>query len=270
MEMGREDLSTHQNVLSMFDVVKREQGVWAAIRRIPAYIYKNYIRQLLPTWGYVEFNKVPIDIEIKVGDRYLPENWIPRSISYLGPNFEDPTYESALGMHLRNRVREGDQVVVVGAGWGVTSVIAARRVGNQGHVEAFEGAKKMVDEATKAIHINNVETRVNLNHCIVEADISLYDEAAGARTIKAADLPVCDVLELDCEGAEKHILPKLNFRPRVIIVETHGILGAPTDEIQGILSDMGYCIDSVDVADEGWEERCLSDDIMVICASCRD
>jgi hypothetical protein len=36
-----------------------------------------------------------------------------------------------------------------------------------------------------------------------------------------SELPPCNVLELDCEGAEVEILREMNIQPRVILVETH-------------------------------------------------
>jgi len=39
--------------------------------------------------------------------------------------------------------------------------------------------------------------------------------------IPSNQLPDCDVLEMDCEGADTSILSNLNIRPRVIIVEIH-------------------------------------------------
>jgi hypothetical protein len=46
--------------------------------------------------------------------------------------------------------------------------------------------------------------------------------------ISPAELPECDILELDGEGAESLILRNMTIRPRVIAVETHGVYGAPT------------------------------------------
>ena len=39
------------------------------------------------------------------------------------------------------------------------------------------------------------------------------------------------MLELDCEGAEVEILRELTIQPRVILVETHVLYGAPTDSL---------------------------------------
>jgi hypothetical protein len=60
------------------------------------------------------------------------------------------------------------------------------------------------------------------------------------KKIDVEDLPECDVLEMDCEGAEKEILKKLQIKPRVIIVETHPDFESPPSEIKSILISMNY------------------------------
>ena len=62
-------------------------------------------------------------------------------------------------------------------------------------------------------------------------------------------LPPCDVLELDCEGAEVEILSTMTIRPRVILTETHGLYGAPTPRVVELLGKIGYRTDVLGVAE---------------------
>jgi hypothetical protein len=65
-----------------------------------------------------------------------------------------------------------------------------------------------------------------------------------------SELPACDILELDCEGAESYILKNMTIKPRTIITETHGCYGAPEEEVKSILSKLGYDITSREVLDQ--------------------
>ena len=80
--------------------------------------------------------------------------------------------------------------------------------------------------------------------------------------MSAPQLPPCDVLELDCEGAEVDILQKMIIQPRGILVETHGLFGAPTVLVASLLQKRGYI-----VSDEGQAEpdpNCTKNDIRVL------
>jgi hypothetical protein len=63
-------------------------------------------------------------------------------------------------------------------------------------------------------------------------------------------LPECDVLVLDCEGAEVDILTQMDIWSDVVIVETHGIFDAPAKKIREILVEKGYKVLSKDVAEK--------------------
>ena len=42
------------------------------------------------------------------------------------------------------------------------------------------------------------------------------------------------------EGAEYDILRSMDQRPRELVIETHGLFDAPTDETKALLDGMGY------------------------------
>lgn len=62
-------------------------------------------------------------------------------------------------------------------------------------------------------------------------------------TLEPSALPECEVLELDCEGAEVGIIKNLNIRPRMIFVEVHPTkLTTDATEVNEQLKQKGYHI----------------------------
>ena len=78
-----------------------------------------------------------------------------------------------------------------------------------------------------------------------------FDEGHDAKIMSPRELPDCDVLNMDCEGAELPILEHMTVRPRVILVETHSQFGSPKQKILELLDNKGY--DVVDILDAGEE-----------------
>lgn len=175
-----------------------------------------------------------------------------------------PTYEAALLAGLRKRANPGDSVVVVGAGIGVTVAAAKKMIGEAGVVTCFEGSSRCLDDTRETLALNGLGDGIQLNHAIVGEDISVYKSDCPAQTVSAADLPECDILELDCEGAEIRILSELTIRPKTIIVETHGSHGAPTGQVSDILGRLGYTVEHLGVAEPYLEDYCRDNDIMVL------
>ncbi|WP_353221941.1 FkbM family methyltransferase [Salinisphaera sp. C84B14] len=210
----------------------------------------------------VVFNGIDSPYDWKLFDRMLPKRFRP---SYLDDVHD---YESALMEGLVSSVKHGDHVVVIGGGVGITAVSAANLAGKEGQVTCYEASQRQLPLIERCIARNGVEDRVTL----VPAAIARNSQAYGGKSfalpvMPASELPECDVLEMDCEGAEAEILDALRFRPRVIIVETHGVYGAPTQAIHEILDAKGY-----DVADFGWAEPrvanlCEKNDIRVLLGS---
>jgi hypothetical protein len=121
--------------------------------------------------------------------------------------------------------------------------------GPDGSVTVYEGAKRSADRVSAVTERNGVSGRVNVEHAVVAQGDNLSGSAGGADTVSPTDLPECDVLELDCEGAELEILRRMELQPRVILVETHDHLGAPIDEVEQVLKDRSYDIVSRDPFD---------------------
>jgi hypothetical protein len=69
---------------------------------------------------------------------------------------------------------------------------------------------------------------------------------------------------MDCEGAEVEILREMSIQPRVIVVETHGVLGAPTELVASLLEGRGYAVSHRGLADPGRTDLCIRHDVRVL------
>lgn len=151
-----------------------------------------------------------------------------------------PNYEQPLLACIRKYLASDSSVSIVGGGWGVSSVVAARVVRPVGSVTVFEAGIDQIEHIRETLVVNNLSEFIDVNHSVVGEPRSVWGEFGKAERISGKDLPSCDALILDCEGAEAKILPELNTHPETIIVETHSFLDAPEEEIRDILRDMGY------------------------------
>ena len=77
------------------------------------------------------------------------------------------------------------------------------------------------------------------------------------------------MLELDCEGAEISIIANMTIRPRVILVEAHGVLGAPTADVRDLLVAKNYEVTDLGWAEPSRMEECVNGDIRVLAAVLR-
>lgn len=181
------------------------------------------------------------------------------------PNLEN--YESAIIGSLKKHLRDGDQVVIIGGGWGVTSAIAASIVGEAGSVKTFEASPEYSEYVKETTELNRVGDKVKVITAVVSRSVTVRGDSESKNVIEASDLPDCDVLELDCEGAETDILDKLHINPRIIIVESHGHLDSPSDEVIEQLKMNSYEIIDKELAEkDGYAEMCRKNDIYVITA----
>ena len=234
--------------------ILREQGYAGLANRASGYLYRRTLRRMLPEKSAVRYADIAISRDRKVGDMIVPKAWVPADLRDI------PNYEEALISGIRAHVRTGDRVVVVGGGEGVTATIAAQMAGETGSVICFEGAGDCATKVEATAVRNDVAHRLTVRRAVVGAAIGVYgsEELRATVVVDPAELPTCDVLELDCEGAEVTILSKMAIVPRSIIVETHGLYGAPTVKVRQLLEDRGY-----DVVDLGWAEPSRLNDCKV-------
>lgn len=215
--------------------IRKDGGIEELFVRSLGFTYRNSIRRVLPTQGPAIWNGVKVPTTAthpqKLGDKYLP---VPFHYS-IRPRAEGGEVRA----HLDN-TSQGDQVVIIGGGRGVSSVVAARAVKPSGFVLIYEGSKKFSDIVRKAAEVNDVSEYVSVIEQSVGPEIEVYDRSNGG--ISPAELPSCDVLELDCEGAEKEIIEVMNVAPRVVIVEMHPVnFDHPSvDIVLQEIESMGY------------------------------
>lgn len=229
-------------------------------KRTAGYLYRRTIRIFLPTVAEVRYSGIPISRERKVGDAKVPGFLIPHPLEDI------PDYEKTLIDALRAQVRVGDRVIIVGGGEGVTAVVAAKAVGETGSVVCFEGSSWNVRKVQATAARNKVARRLRVEHAIVGEAIAVYGAAdqLSAVVVSPAELPECDILELDCEGAEILILRNMTIRPRVIAVETHGVYGAPTEMVKELLEKMNYAVEEWGLAEPRIAEDCEAHDIRIL------
>jgi hypothetical protein len=235
-------------------ILRQKRGAYHFARTL----YRGYLRPLLPVTGHVRYNGVKVDIALKLFDRVLPKEFSGVD------NIRD--YEDAIVSSILAHVRRGDVIVVVGAGWGVSTVVAAQTTGEHGSVICYEGSEEFYNRTKRAVELNRVADRVTVHHEVVSHARHLFGWGAATRHVKPAELPRCDILELDCEGAEAQILKSIQVRPRIVIVETHGLYGSCTEDVLRILENSSYEILSVQVAESRVEDFCKLNDIHVIVA----
>jgi hypothetical protein len=243
----------------MRDII-RADGMSGLAGRIIAYAYRRGVRPYIPFGEPVQYAGIPICYDRKFGDRIVPTAWVPNEALA----DDRPNYEGTLVAGLRETIRSGDSVVVVGGGYGVTAVVAALATGPSGTVRCFEGSKQRVTLVQKTAERNKV-TNLSVQHAVVAKSIHVYGSGSvvGA-ALPPSQLPACNVLELDCEGSEVEILRKLTIQPRVILVETHGLFDAPTDLVASLLDKRGYVVSHRGVADPWRVDYCTRNDIRVL------
>lgn len=231
--------------------VYHEEGVIPLLQKGIRFVYDSYLRPRLPK-RTVTYNSVLVRAA-HLGDSVLP--WHTTDL---------PGYEDALVRGIRKYVQEGDTVVLVGGGWGVSTVAAAEQTGDTGRILTFEGSKDAVEYVEETVQLNDVSGWVSVRHAIVARAVSLRGDYGGAKTVPPMELPECDVLVLDCEGAEIDILQEMTIKPQKIIVETHGLFGADTGTVTDVLDSRGYKVSDKRLAEPRLKEVCEENDIRVL------
>ena len=165
--------------------------------------YNALLRNRLPrTW------QVADDIAVRTG-RLLDQTQ--------NVEMEAPIRES-----VSNVVSSGDTVVIVGGGWGTSTVAASRAAGQGGSVIVYEAVSERITDIEETLSHNYTAAPVELVHAAVGPVSPESCEMFGApdgSSVTPGELPDADVVVLDCEGAEDHIVPTLETDE--IVVETH-------------------------------------------------
>jgi hypothetical protein len=220
----------------------KEEGTASLIIGVFNFLYNRTLRRASPP-AVLKYNSV------RVRTGYL----IDRIFPFVGGG--RPNYETGIVEGIRNHVRKGESVVIVGGGLGVATVVAARHVGEHGDVTCLEGSTEQIKKVRETMHLNNVSSRVRPRHALVGSDYAVWGEKGNPDRIAPNELPDCDVLIMDCEGAERDVLNNTDIQPEIIIVETHGIYDSPKSVVRDLLEKRGYEILSTRLADDDMLEK---------------
>lgn len=168
--------------------------------------------------------------------------------------FVDESYEDVLIDGIRSTVEPGDEVVEIGGGIGVSGVVAALCTTNSGHVTIYEASPTQASTIEETLSLNKVNQWVTL----IDRPVGSVSESSarrygydGADTVNPSDLPHCDVLILDCEGAEQEIIEAYTHRPRSIIAEVHPTKGADKGDLVKLLENREYTVSGI--GEEGYK-----------------
>ena len=194
------------------DIV-RVQGMSALAHRSIAYAYRRGVRPFSCNGAPVCYAGIPTCFDKKWSDRLVPASWLHNNMK------DEPGYEAALIGALNESVRPGDRVIVVGGGLGVTSVVAALRAGSSGNIQCFEGSKQQV-RLVQQTAVRNRITNITVHHAVVAKIVGTFHVVGTFNggvasdlgpVLPASQLPTCNVLEMDCEGAEVEILREMTI-----------------------------------------------------------
>lgn len=203
------------------------------------WLYNMTVRRVLPR-KIASLNGVPV-----------------RYVKLLDVTDTFPAYEASLVASIRKWVNGGEHAVIIGGGAGVSTVVTARCIELDGTVTVYEGNAEQADLVMETVELNNVGPTVRIRQMVVGEARSVWGGADDCTPLPPEDLPGCDVLVMDCEGAESVVLDSLDIDPDIIIVETHGHLNSPTDKVQSLLVDQGY-----QVVDELTENADIGVDVL--------
>jgi predicted RNA methylase len=155
-------------------------------------------------------------------------------------------YEARLLSALKQYISANDTVVDIGGGFGVAAVTAANQTGPDGQVITYEASADHVDIIRETALMNQVEDRIEVRNVIVGTGVDIWGDTADTTVMDPSRLPSCDVLVMDCEGAEGDILANLRIEPQTVVVEVHPHLGSSVDRIERIFDDLQYRVLSRD------------------------
>jgi hypothetical protein len=191
--------------------------------------YNNFVRPRLPTTGDRKYVS-GIELVSEKYRRHVFDEFIPIPTPY-----EQYLKERNIAL-IREEVNTADVGISIGGGYGVTAVALSEFV-HELHI--YEGSTDLINEIEKNLTANN--TTANIHAKIVGEAIDI-DGNVSTESISPRELPLADVVEMDCEGAEISILPEITNIPDQFVIETHPQNGAPTDEVIHMLNEIGHTV----------------------------
>ncbi len=187
-----------------------------------------------------------------------------RSLMYYYPKrhllYYGRSYEPDVRLLFCSLIRKGDVVVDVGASLGVYSLLAAKTVGNDGFVYAFEPDPIRYSKLVENIRINNLRNIKAFDAALSDKEEKieiLYHhpkEGFKSRVVNAIPLDNLrikpNVVKINVDGAEIKVLKGMwktisNYKPKIICeVHPDEILQMGNDivELNILLRNLGYVI----------------------------
>ena len=197
--------------------VVRDEGFKTALKKFIPFLYQQ-IWPVLPRGSNIEYNSVKMLQQHRVTDAFLPEyvtQFVPGDI---------PDYESQYISALNTIIKPGDNVVLIGGGEGVSSIVAARLAGPNGSVHTYEAAAEAAEKAQRLVDFHELNDSVDVTHSIVEVEGALRGNSMGADVISIGEIPEGDVLGIDADGAEFDILENIPKWATTMAVEHHPVM----------------------------------------------
>jgi hypothetical protein len=220
----------------------REGGVGLLVKRVCRHIYLNYLRKFMPVrWGEYGGVRAPT---VRLFEDVLDLKELNKS-----------SYEPGMVSAFEEYAKPGETLTILGGGVGVTAVKAASKL-DPNKITIYEGSEEYYNRIKRTLEFHDFED-IEVINAIVETGENLFGEEGASRQISAKDLSECDILEIDVEGNEIPILQSLEIKPRIILVESHGMFGSPTEEVKKTLESIGYEIADIREAEQNKSEQDL-------------
>lgn len=193
------------------------------------------------------------------------------------PDFARGTYERPIQQVIAAHLRHGDVFYDVGANIGFFSLVAARCVGKDGQVYAFEPVPQNADAVVQSAALNRFDTIRVFREAVgatsgraelllarhiggaalasadvppdmnghLEVDVTTLDDAIARRGLRPPTL-----VKVDVEGAEIDVFHGMaetlrKHRPKIVFEvddATHGGLDRKTSQVTALLTSTGYVV----------------------------
>lgn len=182
--------------------------------------------------------------------RTSSSNGIPVRDTYLiNQDNHQPDHEKELINAIWETVKPGDDVVLLGANTGASTVHAVNATHRQGHVHAVEAADGLIHYLVETLELSNVKEYVTVYHAVIGDPVDVYGTHEKSGEISLPSLPSHDVLIMDIEGGEKQVLEELDYysqvNPERIVVETHKMYDSGIEVVSDLLLEAGYSVTAV-------------------------
>jgi len=203
-----------------FKKIYKNEGINTATKKLFNFIGRHICGHLLSKVAPKRGNAILNDVEVPPSEKRPKlkyEKYIPFYTNQSNKNYSG----GEINGH-KKFTKEGDDVVIIGGGIGI-SAVRASQLCNPGKVYVYEASQYYTNIVKRVLALNNINN-CEVLHGLVGSEIKVWKSNYVGKKIDLKDLPHHDVLEMDCEGAEYEILDnfhRLSKKPHVLIIEIH-------------------------------------------------